>query len=344
MLLRIGKFIWNLAKNGTKTAGVTGCGVFGAAKGSSYYMYDLASLKLYSKERLEQMKATIEEQSRRYAAILNARQHSVDSLAVGGELLSDMVRSGHVPVDVQAAYEAAYPHLAQRMDFSEAVANYHGQSLAGFLNPVKGKLFEMKYADWLNDGNLPEGYHASLAHLSNQPGWDLSITGPDGHVAELLQLKATDSVAYVNQAIERYPDIQVITTDEVYSKLVMHGANSTISNADLADHVAVAADPTHIQMDCTPPLIALALIAFTTYCNADLSAYAKARQFGERGAKTYLTYLLGGTVAIVTQTWWLGILAGIGARWLAGRGRKQREVYRELNTLIDRNNKILLGC
>lgn len=232
--------------------------------------------------------------------------------------------------------------LAQRMGFSEAVDNYHGQDLTGFLTPVKAKLFEIKYADWLNDGNLPEGYKAHLDQMINQQGWDLAITGPDAHVAELLQLKATDSVASINQTIERYPDIQVATTDEVFSKLVLHGAHSSINPADIANYVADAAIPYHVHMDYTPPLLALALIAFTTYCNSDLSAYAKARQFGDRGAKTYLTYLLGGAVAVVTQTWWLGIIAGIGSRWLAGRGRNQREIYRELKALVNRNEKILL--
>lgn len=108
MFIRIGKFTWNFAKNGVKGVGVTGCAAFGAAKGSSGYIYDLASIKLYSKKRLERLKITIEEQSRRYAAVLNSRQNTVDFLAVGGELLADMIRSGRVPADVKTAYEAAY--------------------------------------------------------------------------------------------------------------------------------------------------------------------------------------------------------------------------------------------
>ena len=102
--------------------------------------------------------------------------------------------------------------------------------------------------------------------------------------------------------MERYPDIQVVTTDEVYSKLAMHGAShAPLENAGLTDHVAGAADAAHIHMDFTPPLIALALIAFTTYRAEELSVYAKARQFGERGAKSYLTYLLGGSAGVLPQ-------------------------------------------
>jgi hypothetical protein len=305
-------------------------------------VYDLASLRLYSRDRLEELKQTIEDQSRRYSTLTSYNGHAADTLAIGGELLGDMLLSGRVPADVQAAYRAAYPDLSQRIDFGEAVTHYNGQHLIGFLNPVKGKLFELKYADWLNDDHLPDGYHATLAPWPNQPGWDLAISGPDGHVAELLQLKASDSVSYVRHAMEQYPDIQVVTTDEVYSKLAMHGAaHSSLDNAGLTDHVASAADAAHIQMDFTPPLIALALIAFTTYRAEDLSAYAKARQFGERGAKSYLTYLLGGSAAVLTQTWWLGILAGMGSRWLAGRGRRQRELYRHLEEMVRMNEHIV---
>jgi hypothetical protein len=319
---------------------VTGSAVWGGVRGGGELVYDLTSLKLYSRDRLEELKRIIEEQSRRYSSLLDRNGHAVDTLAVGGELLADMLRSGRVPEDVQAAYRSAYPDLAHRMDFGEAVTNYHGQHLVGFLNPVKGKLFEIKYADWLNDGHLPDGYHATLAPCTNQPGWDLAISGPDGHVAQLLQLKASDSVTYVRHAMEQYPDIQVVTTDEVYSKLALHGAaHAPLENAGLTEHVAGAADAGHIHMDFTPPLISLALIAFTTYRAEDLSVYAKARQFGERGTKSYLTYLLGGTAAVLAQNWWLGILAGMGSRWLAGRGRRQRELYRHLEEMVRLNER-----
>ncbi len=339
-----GRFLLEHRREIAKGALVTGSAAVGAARGGGQLVYDLASLGLYPQERLERLKRTIEDQSRRYAAALGRNHRTADTLAVGGELLADMVRSGRVPEDVGAAYEAAYPELSRQMDFSQAVSRYDGRHLTGFLNPVKGKLFELKYADWLNDDHLPDGYHAHLARWPNQPGWDLAVTGPNGHVAELLQLKATDSVSYVNHAIERYPDIHVVTTDEVYSKLAMHGADhSSLGNAGLTEHIAGAADAAHVHMDFTPPVIALALIAFTAYRAEDLSAYAKARRFGERGAKSYLTYLLGGSAAVITQTWWVGILAGMGSRWLAGRGRRRRELCRELDALVRRNERILTG-
>ncbi len=37
----------------------------------------------------------------------------------------------------------------------------------------------------------------------------------DGSVSEEIQLKATESMAYVKKALERYPDIRVATTSEI---------------------------------------------------------------------------------------------------------------------------------
>ena len=33
---------------------------------------------------------------------------------------------------------------------------------------------------------------------------------------------------------------------------------------------------------------------------------------------------------VVTQTWWLGLLAGVGSGWLASKGRARREQYEAL--------------
>ena len=320
-----------------------------SVKGAALFAYDTAALKIFSKEKLDGVKVRIEEQGRQYRAIVDDRKHGhreVDTLAIGGDLLSDILNGGVASADVHAAYAAAYPELAGRMSFEEVARSLHDSQLSGFVSGVKGKLFEMRYMDYLNDGNLPEGYHAELAHSATQPGWDIAVNGPDGHIASLLQLKATDSVEYVKHALERYPDIDVITTDEVYSQLVMNGAadhvaNSGITDADLTHHVTDAVDGSQIHMHWTPPVISLALIAFTAYTLKEATEYEKARNFGNRAGKSYLTYLIGGGVAAMTQTWWLGLLAGIGSRYLAGRGRRRREVYQELVEVTKVNDRVL---
>lgn len=341
-LFRRRKEIWY----GTKVGGQA---FVSAVGGAAAFVYDTASLKMFNTEKIEEMRRRIEEQGRRYRGVVTERLRNhrmVDSVAVGGETLADIIAKGDPPADVAAAYAAAYPGLALHKTFAEAAASYENRELLGFVSGVKGKLFEMKYVDYLNSGNLPDGYHASLATSPIQPGWDIAVTGPDGHVARILQMKATDSMDYVRQALERYPDVDVVTTDEVHSALVMNGAAdsvaaSGIADADLTSHVEDAVQNANYHMDWTPPIISLALIAFTSYSMKDVDAYEKARTFGDRAAKSYLACLLASGVLAVTQTWWLALVAGVGSRYAAHTGRKRREIYQELERISHVNGKLI---
>lgn len=121
-----------------------------------------------------------------------------------------------------------------------------GDELRGAVSTAKGKYFEYLVADRLNAGEqvgpvlLPDGYHAVLADSLNQPGWDMRIVGPDGATADYLQLKATDSAGYIKEALDRYPDIEILATHEVaHTGLVL---DSGITEQDLHDHVSSAID------------------------------------------------------------------------------------------------------
>ncbi len=302
----------------------------------------------YSKDKLAYMKGRVEQQGAEYRRITGRnfeRNRMVDSLAVGGDLLADILTHGASP-QVQAAFAAAYPQQAQHISFEDAVRSLPDEHLNGLISGVKGKLFEMQYVDYLNDGHLPDGYEAILATSATQPGWDIAIHGTDGHVADLLQMKATDSVDYVQHALERYPDIDVITTSEVYSQLVMNGAadsvlDSGISNADVTQSVIESADQSTLDMHWAPPVISLALIAFTAYTLKDADIYQKSKNFGERAGKSYLCYLVGSGIAATTQLWWLGLMAGVGSRYLASQGQRQRDKYYELQQIMVTNENLL---
>jgi hypothetical protein len=80
---------------------------------------------------------------------------------------------------------------------------------------------------------LTNGHYAELAESAVQPGWDLQMLNADGSVADFLQLKATSELSYVKQALETYPDIQILATNEV-AALSEEILSSGIANADLA--------------------------------------------------------------------------------------------------------------
>jgi hypothetical protein len=218
--------------------------------------------------------------------------------------------------------------------------------LQGFASGVKGKLFELEYVDYLNDGHLPPGYTAELATSATQPGWDIQVLGPDGHTAQVIQAKATESVEYVKEALERYPNIDVVTTSEVHGHLVMQGfadhvIDGGISEATLQATVDAATDAASVHMHWMPSTITLALIAFSSYSKEGLDAYEKSRNFGERASKSYLAYLAGGALAVATNTWWIGVIGGVGTRMVIGSGRRKRERKAQLDELIGANDKIL---
>lgn len=153
---------------------------------------------------------------------------------------------------------------------NEHLFGLSGDELQGAVNTAKGKYFEYLVADRLNAGEqvgpvlLPDGYQAVLADSLNQPGWDMRIVGPDGATADYLQLKATDSAGYIQEALNRYPDIEILATHEVaHSGLVL---DSGITESDLHDQVSSAIDVmddsvTERFLDYFNPLFPLVAIA-----------------------------------------------------------------------------------
>lgn len=298
-----------------------------AAAGMAGVAWDADLFRAFDDDRIAELKKEIEAQGLEYRRLVIQRigQSSFpDTLFLGGVPLSDLLEERNIDPELQAAYAAAHPNLASHSSFTEAVRSCNNAELTAFLAGVKGKLFQTEYAEWLNDGNLPAGYVAG-ADPSTQPGWEIAIHGPDRHVAELLQLKATDSLGYVRRALERYPDIDVVMPLETYSQLVMNGI------ADEATGERISADP----------VIPLALSAFSAYTPEGAAIYAKARLLGSLSDSSRLAHLIGGGVTTLTQNWWLGLLAGVGSRFLTGRGSKCRGLSRELR-LVKVVNELII--
>lgn len=114
------------------------------------------------------------------------------------------------------AFNRQYPNVD-----IESLVGASDERLGGLANGVKGKYFEMLVCARLNAGErlgelqLQPGQTAHLAESSTQSGWDLRIENLDGSSDELLQLKATESMGYVKEALVKYPDIRVVVPSEV---------------------------------------------------------------------------------------------------------------------------------
>jgi hypothetical protein len=197
----------------------------------------------------------------------SAADQCLDAAVIGGyglrDILAGKARESEIPPVVLRAFHLQYPHAGSFVDF---VRDHKADAaLLGIINGIKGKAFELDYLDYLNHGHLPPGAFAELAHSPTQEGWDIAIRNEHGHIIDHLQLKATDSLSYIQDAIEHHPEIDVVATHEVFEHLhdpeiLLHVIDSGVSNAHLED---VASDAVH---DVAPafhfvPWLAFGIIA-----------------------------------------------------------------------------------
>lgn len=168
------------------------------------------------------------------------------------------------PLLLKAVYDTN-PSLTETRLFG-----FDEAALQGAVNTAKGKYFEYLVVEKLNNGEqvgplvLQDGQRAVLAESMTQPGWDLQIVDSHGAVVEYLQLKATDSVGYVQDALERYPDFQILATQEVGdSHLVLDSGLSDQTLREQVGGAVEAADASLMEsfMDYFNPLLPLAAIA-----------------------------------------------------------------------------------
>lgn len=190
--------------------------------------------------------------------------------------------------DISEAISKAYPNLvASEIEFDTE------EQLMGFINGVKGKLFEINVAEKLNNGErvgdleLADGQFIELSNLPNQEGYDLMIYNDDGSVEEFYQLKATDSLSYVKQTIEDNPDYEIITTSEVADEIDdprIHG--SDIENLELKEELENLVDVDFIG---DIPILGGVLATFAIGKNImDVAADKKSLEEGISNSTGYL--------------------------------------------------------
>lgn len=89
------------------------------------------------------------------------------------------------------------------------------ESIQGHISNIKGILFEQEYVQSLEE----MGIHASVFEETNHPITDISIFDENGDIINELQLKATNSVSYINETLAEHPDVAIVATSEVADSL-----------------------------------------------------------------------------------------------------------------------------
>jgi len=279
----------------------------------------------------------------RTAQLKGNRKDLLDMLVVGGISLSQAAQNpGLVSAKVTEAFSKQYPNLAAQHSFGEVVQNLSTGQLAGFASGVKGKLFELELVDHLNRDMLSDGSHAELASSSTQTGWDIAINDGQGHTLDLLQAKATDSVSYVKEALSRYPDIDVMTTSEVYADLLARGLAEHVQSSGISDalleakvNAALAPNDASQAQSLLPSSVGLAVIALSVFVGRKGSLRESASEFGQRGTKATATGMAGKAALAATQTWWIALIVGVGSRWVIKHGNDKRDQYDALRRAIE---------
>jgi hypothetical protein len=103
---------------------------------------------------------------------------------------------------------------ASEAEISEYLAGYDESQLIGIANNVKGIVHELLWIDAYNEANTST--QAELFGETNHPGADVRIYDTQaGETVTELQLKATNSVSYIEEHQLRYTEIEVVATNEV---------------------------------------------------------------------------------------------------------------------------------
>lgn len=101
-------------------------------------------------------------------------------------------------------------------ELGEHINGMNEKALMGFGNNVKGIYHELLYVHAEN--NNGDDITAELYEATNHPGVDVKILR-NGEVIDEIQLKATERTEMVDRHFDRYPDIQVVATEEAASKM-----------------------------------------------------------------------------------------------------------------------------
>ncbi|RLA80884.1 MAG: hypothetical protein DRG78_10145 [Epsilonproteobacteria bacterium] len=113
--------------------------------------------------------------------------------------------------------------------FSLSSAN----ELKGHISNIKGILFEQEVQDKLNSNDI----ESNIFEKTNHPDSDLQIL-ENGFVVEEVQLKATNSTSYINEALAENPNNLIIATTEVANTIGKEQViDSGISNEELRNSV-----------------------------------------------------------------------------------------------------------
>ena len=146
-------------------------------------------------------------------------------LAIGAEaVILAFASERFIPSELEQAYEAAYPTLANSIGLEEkyeqllATGNEH--QVEGLISGLKGKVAEMRLEEQLE--NQFPGYDFELAADPTQGIWDLHGI-PDGAGEEIfvqVKMNVASNAGEIIERMENAPDVLFAVNTELYGKII----------------------------------------------------------------------------------------------------------------------------
>lgn len=120
------------------------------------------------------------------------------------------------------------------------VADCGGPALPPAHNGAQGGWFELAVGSALDDGSLdlndlaPDGYDHWAYPRGSAPAIDLEFFDADGTAVQAIQIKATDSLAYIRDTLARYPDVPIVATTEVAQRAADAGLGDMVVDSGIS--------------------------------------------------------------------------------------------------------------
>ena len=265
-----------------------------------------------------------------------------------------LINYDEITPQIQEAFESANPNIEL-----SSLADKTGDEVAGFINNIKGKYFEILVRDGLNNGEtfgdiaLSEGQKAILAESVTQPGWDIQILNSDDSLDTALQLKATSSLGYIKEALEKYPDINVLSTSEVFDSANLPDDifNSGISNQEITSETSAPFEDlldsnlTDFLENVLPvlPFIVISLSEGRKYFIHKKALNTVFRDISKRSIKTGIAMGAGSAVFAFTDSGLISIPTAILVRLSIDRLENMNSLLTKLKRRIEELNSVRIN-
>lgn len=151
------------------------------------------------------------------------------------QLVLEAIRRSTVDLDDNASIH----------EIAKYIQKYDEEQLLGIINNIKGIYHEIRFV--YEENNDYDEIMAEMFEDTNHPNSDVILINTETGQREYVQLKATDDVEYVKEAIDNNPDIRVISTEELAEKMGIDTSN--MSNKELREEVEVVIEDLSDEKD-----------------------------------------------------------------------------------------------